>query len=373
MNTPSTPGRLTGQNALVTGANSGIGEGIARELAAQGANVVVNYVVQPDVAQKICDDINAAGGGKATAIQADVSKEDQVQAMFAEAVRQFGTIDIVCSHAGIQRDAKLVDMTLEQWNQVIGVNLTGAFLCAREAAREFTRRGMRDVSKALGKIIFTSSVHQEIPWAGHCNYATTKGGIMQLMESIAHELRAQRFHPSTIIVVEARHVRRIHVPHAQQRTVGAHQRHHDFRARDGIAGDVVGQRVDVGHDLGLPRARGRAAHAAPERDAHARRLALERPDDQPVAIEEIEPAPADFGKRVPGKRGEVGGVGDQVGLAVKQAADLQGQFGVQRRLVGCNDGSGFEHSACTRSREFKLSGACLLRVRSNEMRSIIAR
>src|SRR5690348_11854196 len=147
---PQTPKLLAGQNALVTGANSGIGEGIARELAAEGANVAVNYVVQPEVAQKICDEINAAGAGKAIAVQADVSKEADVQAMFAEAVRQFGTLDIVCSNAGIQRDARLVDMTLAQWEQVIGVNLTGAFLVAREAAREFTRRGMRDVSCALG-------------------------------------------------------------------------------------------------------------------------------------------------------------------------------------------------------------------------------
>ncbi len=194
---PPTHRLLTGQNALVTGANSGIGEGIARELAAAGANVVVNYVVQPDAAQTICDDINKAGG-KAIAIRADVSREDQVQAMFAEAVRQFGTLDIVCSNAGIQRDAKLVDMTLDQWNQVIGVNLTGGFLVAREAAREFLRRGMRDVSCALGKIIFTSSVHQEIPWAGHCNYATTKGGMMQLMESIAQELAPQKIRVNSI-------------------------------------------------------------------------------------------------------------------------------------------------------------------------------
>ncbi|MGN6192791.1 MAG: glucose 1-dehydrogenase [Rhodanobacteraceae bacterium] len=198
MNAQRSRRRLAGQNALVTGANSGIGEGIARELAAQGANVAVNYVVQPEAARKICDEINAAGAGKAIAVQADVSKEDQVQAMFAASIKQFGTLDIVCSNAGIQRDAQLVNMTLAQWNQVIGVNLTGAFLVAREAAREFTRRGMRDVSCALGKIIFTSSVHQEIPWAGHCNYATTKGGIKQLMESIAQELAPQKIRVNSI-------------------------------------------------------------------------------------------------------------------------------------------------------------------------------
>ena len=197
MNAQSAPKLLEGQNALVTGANSGIGEGIARELAAQGANVAVNYVVHPETAQAICDDLGKQGV-KAITVQADVSREDQVQAMFAQAVNEFGTLDIVCSNAGIQRESRLTDMTLEQWNQVIGVNLTGAFLVAREAAREFIRRGMRDVSCALGKIIFTSSVHQMIPWAGHCNYATTKGGIMQLMESIAQELAPQKIRVNSI-------------------------------------------------------------------------------------------------------------------------------------------------------------------------------
>ena len=189
---------LQGQNALVSGANSGIGEAIARELAARGANVVVNYVVQPEVAQKIVDEINAGDGGKAIALKADVSKEDEVRGMFADAVKQFGTLDIVCSNAGIQRDSDLADMTMQQWDQVIGVNLTGAFLCAREATREFVRRGMRDVSSALGKIIFTSSVHQVIPWAGHANYASTKGGIMLLMKSIAQELAPQKIRVNSI-------------------------------------------------------------------------------------------------------------------------------------------------------------------------------
>jgi glucose 1-dehydrogenase len=189
---------LKGQHALVTGANSGIGEAIARELSLRGANVVVNYVVQPEVASRIVDEINAAGGGKAIAIKADVSKEDEVRGMFADAVKQFGTLDIVCSNAGIQRDSDFADMTMQQWDQVIGVNLTGAFLCAREATREFVRRGMRDVSCALGKIIFTSSVHQVIPWAGHANYATTKGGIMLLMKSIAQELAPKKIRVNSI-------------------------------------------------------------------------------------------------------------------------------------------------------------------------------
>lgn len=190
--------RLRGQNALVTGANSGIGEGIARELAAAGASVIINYVTHPETATQIVADIQAAGG-HALAIKADVSREDEVQGMFAQAVKELGTLDIVVSNAGIQRDSALVDMSMDEWNAVIGVNLTGGFLCAREAAREFLRRGPRPaVSRALGKIIFTSSVHQEIPWAGHVNYATTKGGIMLLMKSVAQELAPHRIRVNSI-------------------------------------------------------------------------------------------------------------------------------------------------------------------------------
>jgi glucose 1-dehydrogenase len=179
---------LQGQKALVTGANSGIGEAVARALAAAGATVVVNYVTKPPKAQKVVEEINAAGG-QAVAMQADVSNEAQVEGMFAEMVKQFGTIDILVNNAGLQRDAPFVEMTLEQWQFLLGVNLTGQFLCARAAAREFIRRGLRpEISRAMGKIICMSSVHQMIPWAGHVNYATSKGGIKQMMETIAQEL-----------------------------------------------------------------------------------------------------------------------------------------------------------------------------------------
>ena len=178
---------LVGQPALVTGANSGIGRAVALGLAKAGADVVVNYVTHPETAQEVVDAITAMGR-KAIAIQADVSKEDEVERMFAEAIRTFGTLHIVVSNAGLQRDAAFVDMTLEQWNTVIGVNLTGQFLCTRAAAREFKRRGVVPVSKAAGKIICMSSVHQVIPWAGHANYAASKGGIKMMMESIAQEL-----------------------------------------------------------------------------------------------------------------------------------------------------------------------------------------
>jgi glucose 1-dehydrogenase len=179
---------LTGQPALVTGANSGIGQAVALGLARAGADVVVNYVTNPDAAEAVVREIEGMGR-QAVAIKADVSKEDEVEQMFAAAIKRFGTLHIVVSNAGLQPDSPFETMTLEQWNTVIGVNLTGQFLCTRAAAREFKRRGVvRDVSTAAGKIICMSSVHQEIPWAGHANYAASKGGVMLLMKSIAQEL-----------------------------------------------------------------------------------------------------------------------------------------------------------------------------------------
>ena len=179
--------KLSGQTALVTGANSGIGAGVARSLAEAGANVVINYVSRPEDADAVVAELKAYGVD-ALAIQADVAKEEQVQAMFQQAVAHFGTVDILVNNAGLQQDAKFDEMTLAQWQLVIDVNLTGQFLCAREAIREFLRRGPRsDVSKATGKIICMSSVHEIIPWAGHVNYAASKGAIKMLMQSLAQE------------------------------------------------------------------------------------------------------------------------------------------------------------------------------------------
>jgi glucose 1-dehydrogenase len=179
---------LGGQRALVTGANSGIGEAVVKELAAAGASVVVNYISNENTAREVVKDIQATGG-TAMALYADVSREDQVQAMFREMFAAYGSIDILVNNAGLQRDAPFKDMTLEQWNFVLSVNLTGQFLCAREAAREFIRRGVvPELSKAAGKIICMSSVHQAIPWSRHANYAASKGGVMMLMQTMAQEL-----------------------------------------------------------------------------------------------------------------------------------------------------------------------------------------
>ena len=189
---------LHGQPALVTGANSGIGKATALGLARAGADVVVNYVVNPEAAEEVAHEISSFGS-RAIAIQADVSSESEVMAMFAKAINHFGTLHIVVSNARLQRDAPYDQMTLDQWNTVIGINLTGQFLCTREAAREFKKRGVvGDVSVAAGKIICMSSVHQEIPWAGHANYAASKGGVMLLMKSIAQELAPHRIRVNSI-------------------------------------------------------------------------------------------------------------------------------------------------------------------------------
>ena len=189
---------LRGQKALVTGANSGIGEGVARALGAAGAAVVVNYVSKPEAAQKIVDDIKA-NGVDALAIRADVSKEAEVEAMFGDMERAWGGVDILVNNAGLQRDAPVTEMTLEQWNTVLGVNLTGMFLCARAAARSMIRRDVRaEISRATGKIICISSVHEIIPWAGHVNYAASKGGVGMFMKSLAQELAPHRIRVNSI-------------------------------------------------------------------------------------------------------------------------------------------------------------------------------
>jgi glucose 1-dehydrogenase len=192
------PKLLTGQKALVTGANSGIGRGVAIALGQAGADVVVNYVDGDDAANGVAEEIKKSGA-KAYAHRADVSSEDQVAAMFARMMQEFGTIDILVSNAGLQRDSAFHDMTMAQWNKVLSVNLTGQFLCGRAAVQEFLRRGVvASVSSAAGKIICMSSVHQEIPWGGHVNYATSKGGIKLMMESMAQELAPKRIRVNAI-------------------------------------------------------------------------------------------------------------------------------------------------------------------------------
>jgi glucose 1-dehydrogenase len=189
---------LQGQRALVTGSNSGIGRGVALSLAAAGADIVVNYVSNPEGAECVVDAIRQLGR-KAFAVRADVANEADVDAMFEQAVAVFGTLDIVVANAGMQRDAKIERMSLADWQRVIDVNLTGQFLCARAAVREFKRRGVvESVSRAAGKLVHISSVHEVIPWAGHINYAASKGGVMMLMKTLAQELAQDRIRVNSV-------------------------------------------------------------------------------------------------------------------------------------------------------------------------------
>ncbi len=189
---------LRGQKALVTGANSGIGKGIAIALAHAGADLVINYRSNEEETQKVVAEA-ARCGSKVIAHKADVSDEFEVRTMFQRMFREFGTIDILVNNAGLQMDARIEDMTLTQWRTVIDVNLTGQFLCSREAIREFKRRGVRpEVSCSAGKILCISSVHEVIPWAGHVNYAASKGGVMLMMKSIAQEVAPYRIRVNSI-------------------------------------------------------------------------------------------------------------------------------------------------------------------------------
>ncbi len=198
MPTCKPPRLLKGQKALVTGANSGIGRGAALALAQAGADVMVNFYSNPEAAEEVVDAVREAGSEGAS-FRADVSQENQVRAMFERMFDQFGTIDILVNNAGLQLDAPFDQMTLAQWNGVLAVNLTGQFLCAREAVREFKRRGVvPEVSCAAGKIICISSVHDRIPWAGHVNYAASKGGVMLMMMSIAQELAPHRIRVNSV-------------------------------------------------------------------------------------------------------------------------------------------------------------------------------
>ena len=192
--------KLQEQVAIITGASSGIGAGVAKQMACAGAKVIVNYPVDAarEMAETVKNDITALGGVAIT-YKADVSKEAEVKQMFADTVQQFGTVDILVNNAGLQKDAPFHQMTLDQWNYVLNVNLTGQFLCAREAIREFLKRGVDDKrSKSAGKIICMSSVHEVIPWAGHANYAASKGGVNLMMKTIAQEFAPKHIRINSI-------------------------------------------------------------------------------------------------------------------------------------------------------------------------------
>jgi glucose 1-dehydrogenase len=189
---------LVGQKALVTGASKGLGQAIAIGFAQAGADVLVNYHGDLRGAEDTVRAIEAIGS-KATLFKADVSKEDEVKAMFAHAMSTFGRLDICVPNAALQLNAPVDEMTLSQWQRVIDVNLTGVFLCTREALRIFKAQEIdRELSYARGKIIFISSVHDIIPWEGHSNYAAAKGGLMLFMKSLAQEVAHLRIRVNSL-------------------------------------------------------------------------------------------------------------------------------------------------------------------------------
>jgi glucose 1-dehydrogenase len=172
---------LDGRRALVTGGNSGIGQGVCYELAAHGAAVAINYVGDSTEAERMAKEIEGLGG-RALAVAMDVASESDVQRGFAAAKDAFGGVDLLVNNAGVEKPFVLLEMPLEAWQKVIDVNLTGAFLCAREAARM-----MRD-EQSPGVIVNISSVHEQIAWERFSHYCASKGGMKLFAQSIAKEL-----------------------------------------------------------------------------------------------------------------------------------------------------------------------------------------
>jgi glucose 1-dehydrogenase len=181
---------LKGRCALVTGASSGIGESIARRLAAAGAHVVVVYRSHPEAAQATVAGIIAAGG-EAVALHADMAKERQIKTLFARVFNKFGAIDILVNSAGMENKSPVLEMPLSDWDQVMMVNLRAVFLCSQLAAQ-----GM--VKKGGGVIINISSVHQVIPWGGYAHYCASKGGLDMLMKTMALELADKKIRVNNV-------------------------------------------------------------------------------------------------------------------------------------------------------------------------------
>lgn len=195
---PQTLERLAGHVSIVTGASSGIGAAVAQAMAQAGAAVVFNYHSHGEATMEAVARLRDAGG-RAIAVEADVSKEADVARLFDETTQAFGRVDVLVANSGVQKDANVADMSLDDWNTVIGINLTGQFLCAREAVRRFRRQPPQGrPARSAGVIVTMSSVHEVIPWAGHLNYASAKGGGRMLTRSLAQEVAADRIRVNAI-------------------------------------------------------------------------------------------------------------------------------------------------------------------------------
>jgi glucose 1-dehydrogenase len=174
---------LAGRRAIVTGASSGIGKATAQRLGREGANVCVNYYSsqEKDAADEVVASIERAGPGEAVAVQADVGDEIDVERMVTETVTAFGGLDILVNNAGIEKQIPLLETSQQDWERILRTNLTGTFLCLREAGKVMADAGG-------GVIVNMSSVHEFIPWPGFAPYCASKGGVKLLMGTAAREL-----------------------------------------------------------------------------------------------------------------------------------------------------------------------------------------
>lgn len=183
--------RLENKVALITGASSGIGKGIAQQFAKAGAKVVINHFPgekEAAAATEIAETI----GKNAIALAADVSKRDQVEKMFADAVAHFGQLDIVVSNAGIEEKIPFQDITDDDWNKVLSVNLYGAFVVSQTAVRQMIQQGHG------GKVLFISSVHEDIPFPEHTTYCASKGAVRMMMRNMAVDLAPHHINVNNI-------------------------------------------------------------------------------------------------------------------------------------------------------------------------------
>jgi glucose 1-dehydrogenase len=182
--------KLTGKVAIVTGGNSGIGQAIVLGLAKEGANIVIDYVVHPEATEALAQQVRALGD-RVIGVKADVSKVNDLQALFAAAVKEFGRVDIMVNNAGVETRTSVLDTTEDQYDRVMAINLKSAFFGTQLAAQQMIKQGGDG-----GRIINITSVHEDWPMPGNTAYCLSKGGMRMLTRTAGVELA-----PHNVLVV----------------------------------------------------------------------------------------------------------------------------------------------------------------------------